>query len=331
MKKFINNLILFLVLPFLFILCFDFYLRNMDTSYSAKYDGLMNVKKEIDVLFLGNSHANYAISPSHFKDFNVYNLANVSQPIYFDKRLAIKAINGGVSNLKYVFISVDYHSLFTSSQGIRNVWSYYANGIRYKNQNYLKERISPFIWGYTPKVSISLLKKDFKRRMLYGNSVIHFEVEEGVNIKDQLCNGFIGFEGINSLSFNSVTYKDRENFFREDTIKSERLEVIKDLNSFILFLKNKDIEPIFFSSPTFNDYNEYLDKNQMIRNLADIHKICEQHNIKYWGFNEDIRFSKEDFYNQDHLNTKGASKFSVILNSKLKEYDKARTHNNVYK
>jgi len=328
MKKFINNLILFLVLPFLFVLCFDLYLRNIDTSYTAKYDGLMNIKKEINVLFLGNSHTNYAISPSQFKDFNVYNLANVDQLIYFDKRLAIKAINDGVSNLKYVFISVDYHSLFLSSQGIRNAWSYYANGIRYKNQNYIKERIYPFIWGYTPKVSISLLTKDFLRRMLYGNSVIHFEVEKDINIKEQLCNGFIGFEGSDSLSFNSFKYKNRANQFREDTTKSERLEVIKDLNSFILFLKNKNIEPILFSSPTFNDYNEYLDKNQIARNLKDIDKICKQHNIKYWRFNEDIRFSKEDFHNQDHLNKKGALKFSVILNSKLKEYDKARTHNN---
>lgn len=290
----------------------------------------MNVKKSTEVLFLGNSHANYSISPSNFKDFKVYNLANVNQLIYFDKRLAIKAINDGVSNLKYIFISVDYHSLILSSQGTRNVWSYYANGIKYKNQSYTKEIISPFIWGYTPKVSVSLFKKYIIRKIRYGNSALNFNVEEGVDITDYLDNGFVGFEGTDSLSFNAENYIQRADSFKEDTLKSERLEIIKDLCSFIVFCKSNDIEPILFSSPTYKDYNEYLDKNQIKRNLEDIDRICKIYNIQYWRFDEDNRFIKDDFYNQDHLNKKGAQKFSTILNNKLKKHDKGRTHNMRY-
>lgn len=331
MKKFIIKLIRFSAIPVVFILVFDLYLRNIDSLYTAKYDGLMMKKKDIEVIFLGNSHANYAINPLYIKNFDAFNLANVNQLIYFDKRLTIKAINDGVSNLKYVFISTDYHSLFNSNQGIRNIWSFYANGIKYKEQNYTKAIISPFIWGYTPKVSISLIKKDIKSRIQLDKSVIHFDVENGVNIKDHLYNGFIGFEGSDSLSFNDLRYKKRANSFKEDTIKSERLDVIEDLNSFIEFLKDKNIEPILFSSPTYWEYNEYLDKKQINRNLEDIHKICKKYKIQYWRYNEDIRFSKEDFYNQDHLNKNGAAKFSAILNDRLKMYDKARTHNTLYK
>jgi len=287
----------------------------------------MNIKKEIQVLFLGNSHANYAINPSCFKNFKVYNLANVSQQIYFDKRLTIQSIKSGMPQLKYVFISVDYHSLFTSTQGVRNIWSYYANGIKYKDQDYTKANISPFIWGYTPKVAFSLLKKDIIKRIKYDNSVIDFDVEDGVNIKDHLCNGFLGFEGFDNTSFNDVNYKIRAETFKEDTSNSERLEVISDLNSFILFLKSKNIEPILFSSPTYRDYNKYLNGKQVGRNLADIHSICKKNDIQYWRFDDDIRFSKEDFYNQDHLNKKGASKFSIFLDDCLRTYDKTHVGN----
>jgi hypothetical protein len=330
MKKFITKLIQFSALPFFMLLCFEIYLRNIDTLYTEKYNGLMNIKQEVEVLFLGNSHANYGINPLYIKDFKAYNLANVNQQIYFDKRLTIKAINDGLSNLKYVFISVDYHSLFTSSQGIRNVWSFYANGIKYKNQDYTREQISAFIWGYTPKISFSLLKKDITRILKYGNSVIHFDVEDGVNINDTLYNGYIGFEGINNQSFNNNIYRERAIFFKENQNNSERIEVIEDLTSFISFLKNRNIEPILFSSPTYKEYNEYLDKEQINRNIKDINKICKDFKIEYWRFDEDPRFSKEDFYNQDHLNNKGAEKFSKIINDKLKVYDKEYMHNKVY-
>ena len=324
MRKFIVRLIQFSFLPFLFVICFDLYLRNIDNLYDAKYDGLMKIKQEVEVLFLGNSHANYAVNPLYIKDYKAYNLASVNQKIYFDKRLTIKAIDDGVSNLKYVFISVDYHSLYSSSQGMRNVWSFYSNGIKYKEQDYTKEQISPFIWGYTPKVSISLLKKDIERRIRHGNDVIKYEVGKGVNIKDTLYNGFIGNEANNSLIFNHMDYKKRANGFKENIYngEEEREEIIEDLSSFISFLKNRNIEPILFSSPTYGEYNEYLDKEQVKQNLEDIHSICNEFNIQYWRFNEDITFKKEDFYDQDHLNKKGAAKFSIILNNRLRAYEK---------
>lgn len=84
-------------------------------------------------------------------------------------------------------------------------------------------------------------------------------------------------------------------------------------------MKSKNITPILFSSPTFQDYNSFLDQKQIQRNLQNIDLLCKKFELEYWRFNEDNQFLKEDFYNQDHLNKKGAKKFSVILNQKLKE------------
>ncbi|HOO96004.1 MAG TPA: hypothetical protein PLH60_08840 [Proteiniphilum sp.] len=142
MKRFLRDTLLFLLLPIVVVLLFDLYLRNMETLYRAKYDGLMKMKHRVEVLFVGNSHAHYGINPLHMTGFKAYNLAMVSQQLYFDKRLTMKAIGEGVTNLRYLFISVDYHSLHTSSQDERNAWSFYANGIRYKDQDYTKAILS---------------------------------------------------------------------------------------------------------------------------------------------------------------------------------------------
>ena len=324
MKNFFKNLILFSVIPLLLLIVIDFYLRNINTVYSAKYEGLMKIKDSVEVIFLGNSHANYGIDPSAFRNFKTYNLANVSQLIYFDRRLLEKVLNEKVSNLKYVFISIDYHSFYSSDQGMRNVWTYYAYGIKYKNQSYTKAILSPFLWGYTPKVSISLIKKDIIRQIKYGEISNNFDVEEGVNIQDSLWNGFLGFTGQDESLFNEEKFKARVKEFEEKRVASERQEIIEDLISFIKYLKKNEIEPILFSAPTYSEYNQYLDRVTINQNKDITNKICEEFNIQYWDYMEDGRFNKSDFFNPDHLNKNGAKKLSLMLNDRLSEFDLER-------
>lgn len=325
MKRFLRDTLLFLLLPIVVVLLFDLYLRNMETQYSAKYDGLMKMKKEVEVLFVGNSHAHYAISPLHISRFKAYNLAMVSQQLYFDKRLTMKAIGEGVTNLRYLFISVDYHSLHTSSQYERNAWSFYANGIRYKDQDYRKEILSPFIWGYTPRVSYTIARRALKWRLKYGDEAVPFHVERGVNVTDSLTGGFLGFEGTKESSFTPSEYRKLANEFREDTTSGERAAVLADLHQFIRYLKERDIEPILFSSPTYREYNQTLDSAQIARNLHDIETICREYDIPYWRYDNDARFTREDFFNPDHLNKQGAAKFSRILDERLYQLSAVQT------
>lgn len=326
MKRFITKIIAFLLAPLLFILSMDFYLRDINTTYKDKYINLLRNKDKIELLILGNSHANYAINPYYISDFYAFNIANVRQQIYFDRRITTKALDHGFQKLKYVFISADYHSLITSSQGPRNNWSYYANGIEYKNQDYSKAKTSPFIWGYTPKVAFSFIKNDIRAKFLVGNTRIPSDIAKGVALNDTLYSGFIGLNGTQHGSFNNSSYLDRANSFRENPHDTERNEVIADLGEFIVYLKNRNIEPILISSPTYKEYNTFLNEKQLEKNEKDLDSISYNFNIQYWSFYNDSRFFKEDFYNQDHLNKKGAEKFSKILSQLLKEYDEDKTH-----
>nr|WP_321451509.1 hypothetical protein [uncultured Carboxylicivirga sp.] len=321
MKRFVIKTIIIAIVPFVVIGFFDLWLRNQNSLYKVKINGLLQQKDSVEVLVLGNSHANYAVDPACFTDFYAYNLANVNQQIYFDKRLTLKALSKGVPKLKYVLISVDYHSLYTSSQGVRDIWSYYGNGIKYKDKSYLKYELSPFIWGYTPMVSISMLKK--RLRNLYENSgqdILDFDVESGVPLTDKVYRGFITFSGTDSILFNKVNYQRRADSFAEP-INSERKQVLNDLEEFIRILIKKGIRPILYASPTYSEYNKFLDSATIEKNIKEINYLSRKYNIEYWNYSNNSNFKKSDFFNYDHLNKKGAKRFSTLLSERLDKYD----------
>jgi hypothetical protein len=317
MKTFIKKLFLFLFIPLLVVLFMDLYFRSGNTIYKAKYNGALEQKDSIEIIALGNSQANYSIDPNEFK-LHTYNLANVNQSIYFDKRITLSLLDD-LKNLKFVLISVDYHSLYFSSQGHRNTWSYYGHGIKYKDSNLLLEKISPTLFGYTPKVAFSKIKKDIKNKIKYRNQdILDFGVEKGIKLTDPFYRGFICFEKANYSLFNEKYYLKKSGEFNNTIRKStEKNEVYADLEDFIENLKNNNIEPILYSSPTYSEYNKYLDPKNIEQNLSDIKTLCDKYNIKYWDFMESEYLKKADYYNCNHLNKIGASKFSKTLNDSI--------------
>jgi hypothetical protein len=313
-KKFIYHVFLFLLLPTIIILLSDTFLRNQSSLYKEKYEGALKYKDSIEIIILGNSHANYGVDPDAF-DLFAYNLASPAQSLYFDKRITI-SLMPYLRKLKYVFISVDYHSLFFSSQGSHeDIWSYYSNGIKYKKSNYLLANISPTLFGYTPRVSLSLFRKKIMNNLKYGSNIIDFDVENGINVKDSIVKGFISFEGNKSSAFNIEKYK-HEAYGYDELIKAsnEKDEILADLKDFLEVLIKNNITPILFTSSTYQEYNKYLDESIINNNKKEIKMICEKYNIEYLDLMNSHAFEKNDFYNPGHLNKKGAKKLATILN-----------------
>ena len=232
MRSFLYTIIIFSIPIVIVISIMDMYLWNKNSIYKEKINGLEKNAENIEVLILGNSHASYGVDPSGFT-MNSYNFANVSQSIYFDRRLTEKYIDK-LENLKYVFISIDYHSLnFSKQSGLRNIWSYYVNGIKYKEQSYLKANISPFLFGYTPKVSISMLKDD-----IIDEISTKFSLGTSTNLLDTINNGFIANTGSDIKVFTKKKYKIRAESFNISYDKiMERNFVLNDIKEFITELK----------------------------------------------------------------------------------------------
>jgi hypothetical protein len=289
----------------------------MNSLYKEKLNGVHNHKNSIQMLVLGNSHANYGVDPNVFSVY-AYNIANVNQSLYFDKRLTLKILPE-LPNLKYVLINIDYHSLYFSSQGIFDIWSYYGYKIKYKNTSYLLANISPFLFGYTPLAAKAIITRHFYNKWKYKNEkIIDFDVEEGVNLTDSIQKGFISYEKHNPELFNYQLYKSRADFFNSIVTESkEENEVIADLTNFIRTLKSKGITPVIFSCPTYSEYNALLMDSIKNQNNKVIDSICQSLQVRYLDFSNASGFDKIDFYNCDHLNKAGAKKFSTMLNDSI--------------
>ena len=89
MKLFFKKILIFVFPLFLLVLGMDFYLRNMNSLYKEKLNGLLEHANEIEILILGNSHAAYGVDPNYFTDY-AFNIAHAGQSIYFDKELTLQ-------------------------------------------------------------------------------------------------------------------------------------------------------------------------------------------------------------------------------------------------
>ena len=235
------------------VIMMDFYLENMNSLYKEKAEGLKKDAHEIEILILGNSHATYGVNPDYFTDY-AFNIANVGQSIFFDKALTLQNIEA-LEKLKYVFISLDYHSLYFSSQrGERNIWSYFGNGLKHPSEDYDKANISPFLFGYDPRVSFSLMKKDILNKWKFRDHPHHlnFDTEVGVIKTDTLVKGFVSFSGTEPYVFNSIYYTNRiigfDNLINNST---EKEIVLNELEELISTLQRKGVKTIFFCNSYF--------------------------------------------------------------------------------
>lgn len=316
MRNFLSKIALFIALPLFIILLSDFTLRKQNTLYKEKYEGAKKAKDSIEILILGTSQATYGVDPEAF-DLYAYNLANLAQSIYFDKRITLSLLPD-LPKLKYVFISIGYHSLAFSSQFNRDFWSYYGNGIKYKNTNYFFANLSPTLFGYTPKVAYAMHKKRIMNRWKYGKDIIDFEVQDDVDLFKPAVKGFIAFEGRDTGNFNPDAYAFLSNNYTEIIDESdEKEEILADLEDFIEILIAEGVTPIIMVLPTYSEYNKYLNKTYVDGNVEASKRIADKYEIEYWDFSDSDKFDIDDFHDMDHLNREGALKFSAMLNDSI--------------
>jgi hypothetical protein len=312
MKLFLSGLLLFLIPLILLIGGLEIYLSNLSTSYTLKKNGLLNNSKKIELLIVGNSHQSYDIDPNQFK-LEAYNVAQVNQSLYYDKRITLKYIDQ-LYRLKYIIIGVDFHSLYFSSQGGRDIWSYYEYGISYKNELPVLSKLLR-IKGYSTKAIKSIIKKDWSKKY----SKVAIDVENGVNLDEPISKGWFAFAGTDESLMTPEFIKYRANQFNNMVkYSNERTEIVKDLEDFIYQLQARKITPILVTTPYYEEYKKFLDKTQLKQNEFDLNNLSKKYNIQYWNY-FDLPMNRSDFYNCDHLNKCGALAFSKILSQRFEQ------------
>ncbi|HEV7475486.1 MAG TPA: D-alanyl-lipoteichoic acid biosynthesis protein DltD [Pyrinomonadaceae bacterium] len=79
-------------------------------------------------------------------------------------------------------------------------------------------------------------------------------------------------------------------------------------------LKRRNISVVFITVPVHHTYYDQINVTSYQRMQETIKQITEKYGVPYFNYLRDDRFTTEDFIDSDHLNKRGAEKFSRILN-----------------
>lgn len=302
-KKILTQLCLFAFPIILFIGYFEYKLKTKPfvSSYAAKKYFLEQQLDSIEILILGSSQTFNGVNPACFAK-RTFNLANVSQTLYYDKRLTLQYLPK-LTKLKTVFINIGYFSLFYQLFDIKENWRdfYYLQhfGIKYYELNpFFLNNYSAFAL-YQPMHSVKLAFTKF----------------EDETAKEILSDGYQPKyiqEAINdSLGKERVDVHNAENF------TNRRKEIETDLEDFVKQLSEKNIQVVFVTTPVYSSYSKFCDKKIIDANSEFINLLCEKYKYNYLNFFEDTRFTKDDFFDNDHLQNNGAIKLSKIISDTL--------------
>jgi hypothetical protein len=271
------------------------------SSYAAKKYFLEKQLDSVEILILGSSQTFNGINPTYL-DKKAFNLANVSQTLYYDKRLTLKYLPK-LPKLKTVFINIGYFSFFYQLFDIKENWRdyYYSQhfGINYYQLNpFLLNNYSAFS-VYQPLHSTKLAFANF----------------EDETAKEILPNGYQPKYIQEAIS--DSTGKERVNVHNSEIFANRRKEIKDDLEDFVKQLKQKNIRVVFLTTPVYSTYSKYCDRNIVESNNQFINLLCQKYRCSYLNFFEDKRFEKDDFFDNDHLKNNGSIKLSKIINDTL--------------
>lgn len=301
MKGFVIKVLIFLVPVLVASVVIEVLLRRMPNDYRNKSQALKH-GENIEVLCLGSSHALYSVNPAYL-DYKAYNGAFVAQSVDIDLKLLQHHI-ADLPNLKVLMLPVTYITLAMKLEDGPEVW-------RMKNYNLYHDHIFP---SYSIDKNSELLGAPFH--------AIYYRLKDYYIFgKSPLTCTPLGF-GTN------YKFEDRKNLASTGKLTAER-HTVKDktdyrenkgsIESIISLCKAKNVRVVLFTTPANHAYRDYLDLRQLNAVIGFAQQMEKQNpgEVYYFNLFEDSDFVDADYYDGDHLNDRGAKKFSLKLNAYL--------------
>jgi hypothetical protein len=292
--------VLLFLLPVLLIwVGLELFYRLADTNFTEKNKQITNQYQDAEILILGNSHSLYGMSPEFF-DLKTYNIANVSQTLYFDE-LIFHTYLAELPELKAVVVNVSYFSLTEDVNPLGDAWRKYF----YKHQmnldvpivseldlsNYSLATARPF------KKSVDLIREYAKNGTVVSVYPNGYGMQNNTDIvpdKDAI------------IEIIAKKHEDGLLDFEENTQR---------LKNIIRTSKLRNIEVFLVEMPMYKPYYDLLNtdkKNKIEETLLRLE--VNNSNTHYMKLSKDDRFVPADFRDADHLTNEGAGKASKIIN-----------------
>ncbi|MEW4924503.1 D-alanyl-lipoteichoic acid biosynthesis protein DltD [Algibacter sp. 2305UL17-15] len=293
MRNFVSNC--FKYLGLFLLICLGSLLFNslLLNNYGYK------VEKDQNVLILGDSHTEYALDDTVFK--NSVNLSH-SADSYFYSYLKIRKMKKENPQIDTLLLALSNHNLLLEYE---ERWIF--------NTAHIKSKFRI----YTDLMDLSDFMFLFKSN---PSAVIQGIIESPKYSIKLLFNGELIERDLGKFhpSQRNSLLKDIEHFKNNKYHRSLEYSNVemKYLFNIVNFCKENDIELIFISTPVHPEYNKFREKE--FETLKKFYN-SELSDFKYLDFSE-FDMPDKGFQDMDHLNAEGAELFTrhVIKEMKFK-------------
>lgn len=306
-RKTIIKLFIFL-LPIAVIWGFlEYKLAQIPNTYSQKKIFLEKQLDSVEVLAAGTSHIFYGVNPDYFA-VRGFNIANVNQSLYYNKRITLKYLDR-MPRLRMVIYEIGYFTLYyqirnDNRERWRDYFYYLTWGIDYKDLPVWHMKRYSRVALYSPDIVKKYIAIDFKVDLAKGLAFNGFMPRDTLQPKDsaQLEPGNFQtrIQGLNKL-IDTAEY--RYNY--------------EDLESFIAELRKRNIQVVLVTTPWLPQLYDLSNKQVFEQNEKDARELCRLYGCSYFNYLRDNRFNAKDFADPNHLNYRGAKKFSTIINEEI--------------
>jgi hypothetical protein len=304
MKPFIKKVLVFMLPLLVLFIGVELYFRHYKNAFAVKASFLNKNKSDIEVLILGSSHHQNALNPRFFSE-KAANLAYGSQDIRIDSALFFNNVKE-LKNLKKVVFELDYHRLDieNSTDYFRHPWYYIYYGIDTAPIKFVN-RISLYTSNpvFFNKNLMNVFKRSYKPQGI--NEFGYVEVNNLAIFRD------MGYDSvrIGAEAKSRLHNKDHEISDKNFALNRKRLASITE------YCKQHSIQVYFLSTPLYSTYRENMSAAKKARFDAFVTEFTRQYGVPFYDYSKNPRFTLKDFADDDHLNPRGAEKYSRIIDS----------------
>lgn len=300
MKKFLIRLSIFVVPFAIFFVLVEFYCTNQST-FAIKEQYVEREKGENEILILGSSHLQNALNPEFFRQ-KTTNLAFAGQTIEINYYLLEKYINE-MPKLKMVVFEASPHAIYMKFDPEE------GNGHIYANLYDIYYKVSP----YSVK-NYSCLLTNFKFFSgIYLDYINPLETKYIINKYGFVTNDF--HDRFSKLNYDTKKIKEsfvmNHGFDRKDLLALNK----EYINKAVALCEKKGVKMLLLTPPFYTTYEKAIPADAK-KDMQDmVNQASKYSGLKYYDFSINKNFLVRDFKNDNHLNSNGAKKFSIQIDS----------------
>ena len=299
--------LLLLALPFLALSAVvELGLRRMPSTYSVKKAIIERRLADTEILITGHSQSLEGIDPAILGP-NAVSVANLSQSLYYDARVVSLYLDR-LPRLRLVVIPLSYFSLRYRLPDSAEPWRMFF----YRATWGIPEESPP---------RCRLHPRNYLVLLTYGNLAAGRSLLRGFHADPGIDEN--GWQPVREndpnkeFSINDATARARVAFhaaaMREEAVGPN----LRDLDDLLGRLKACGVRVVLITTPVFETYRRNMDRTVFDEMTRAATSLASRQGFPFRDYFADERFTLDDFYDNDHLNARGAEKFSRILRDEL--------------